>query len=54
MIGEEEKTAQQIEELVKEQKISNVRDLKVKLGVTKEQETDQMIFLADLSDSQVV
>lgn len=51
MIGEEEKSAQQIENLVKEQKIASVRDLKVKLGVAKEQEDDSPPVLAVLPET---
>lgn len=48
MIGEEEKSAQQVGDLVKEQKITTVYDLKVKLGVAKEKESDT---LADLPEA---
>jgi hypothetical protein len=37
MIGEEEKSSQKLEALVKEQAVTDSRDLKVKLGVAKEE-----------------
>lgn len=53
MIGEEEKSAQLIENLVKEQKIASVRDLKVKLGVAKEQDDESLKALQISPETQV-
>jgi len=44
MVGEEEKSSKQVEQIVKEQKIQGSKDLKIKLGLAKEEEESKVDY----------
>ena len=44
MVGEEEKSSKQVEQIVKDQKITNSKELKIKLGLAKEEEESKVDY----------